>query len=434
MLSKAIFEKYKFVLIIVCSFLDNYTWESPNPLNSKNNLVKGNKELIFVIMIKQIPMSSNKTSNSLFFPNLNGVRFIAAFLIVIHHIEQFKEKFGFQNHLFYTRFIKLIGPVSVFLFFVLSGFLITALLLVEKDRTNTINIRRFYMRRILRIWPLYYLTLILCLLIFPQISFLNVLGETEFIYNNLTIKLILYAIILPNVVTGVFTHIPFLSQNWTIGVEEQFYYFWPWVVRQAKTKKLLLTMGVLLVFFYLLRSLTVLYMPENGWWLYLKEFIKSLRLTCMVLGAIGAYFIHFEIDSKIVRFIFSKGFQLFIYMSLVLMLVFGVYLRGINQEVYSILFTLMLMNLSKNPKTILSLENPVFDYLGKITYGFYMFHTLAIVIALKITLMFQSNSNWISYPITYILTTIFGWLSYEYFEKPFLKIKDKFTTVKSGRN
>lgn len=378
-------------------------------------------------------MASNTNSNSLFFPNLNGVRFIAAFLIVIHHVEQFKEKFGFQNHLFYTRFIKLIGPVSVFLFFVLSGFLITALLLVEKDRTNTVNIPRFYMRRILRIWPLYYLTLILCLFIFPQIPFLNIPGETEVIGDNLTIKLILYTLILPNVVTGVFTHIPYLSQNWTIGVEEQFYYFWPWVIRQTKAKKLLFIMSILLGLFYILRSLTVIYMPENGWWLYLKEFIKSLRLTCMILGAIGAYFIHFEMDSKIVKFIFSKGFQIAIYLLLVSMLAFGVYLRGINQEVYSLIFTLILMNLSKNPQTILSLENPVFDYLGKITYGFYMYHTLAIVIALKITLMFQSNSNWISYPITYILTIIFGWLSYEYFEKPFLKIKAKFTTVKSGK-
>ena len=379
-------------------------------------------------------MSSIKTSNSLFFPNLNGVRFIAAFFIVIHHVEQFKEKFGFQNHLFYTRFIKLIGPVSVFLFFVLSGFLITALLLVEKDRTATIDIRRFYMRRILRIWPLYYLTVILCLLIFPQIPFLNVSGETEVIYNNLTVKLILYALILPNIVTGVFTHIPFLSQNWTIGVEEQFYYFWPWVIRQTKAKKLLLMMIILFVFFYLFRSLTVLYMPENGWWVYLKEFIKSLRMTCMILGAIGAYFIHFKLDSKLVKFIFSKAFQVFIYVSLILMLAFGVYLRGINQEIYSILFTLILMNLSKNPNTILNLENPILDYLGKITYGFYMFHTLAIVIALKITLMFHSNSNWISYTITYILTTIFGWLSYEYFEKPFLRIKKQFTTVKSGND
>jgi len=107
--------------------------------------------------------------------------------VIVHHIEQFKEKFGYDNHLFYTRFIRLIGPLSVFSFFVvLSGFLITSLLLVEKERTNTINIKSFYMRRVLRIWPLYYLTVILGLFVLPEISYLNIPGETELIKVDFT--------------------------------------------------------------------------------------------------------------------------------------------------------------------------------------------------------------------------------------------------------
>ena len=89
------------------------------------------------------------------------------------------------------------------------------------------------------------------------------------------------------------------------------------------------------------------------------------------------------------------------------------------------------MNLAKNPDSILSLENSVFNYLGKISYGMYMYHTIAVVIGVKISHSF-GNSNLVSYPISYILTIIMAGLSYQYFEKPFLKIKDKFTTVKSG--
>lgn len=374
-------------------------------------------------------MSSNQ--KSLFFPNLNGVRFIAAFCVIIHHVEQFKGKFGFENQLFYTRFIKLIGPLGVFLFFVLSGFLITSLLLVEKERTQTINIGSFYMRRVLRIWPLYFLTVILGLFVFPQIHFLDVPEETAVIHENLTEKIILYALILPNVVTGVFKHIPYVSQNWSIGVEEQFYYFWPWVIRQTRKKNLLVFMLILFVVIYLVRSLTVLYMPTMGWWLYLSEFIKSLRLTCMILGAIGAYFTYFQIESRLVKFIFTKSFQVGLYLTLVGMLSFGVYLQGINQEVYSFVFTLILMNLAKNPASIISLENPVFDYLGKISYGMYMYHTIAVVIGVKIAMNYQ-QSNWVSYPVAIILTIIISAISYQYFEKPFLKIKDRFTTVKSG--
>ena len=374
-------------------------------------------------------MSSKETS--LFFPNLNGVRFIAAFWVIVHHIEQYKEKFGYDNQLFYTRFIRLIGPLSVFLFFVLSGFLITSLLLVEKERTNTINIKSFYMRRVLRIWPLYYFTVFLGLFVLPHIPYLNIAGETELIHLDFTEKLILYLLILPNIVTGVFKHIPYLSQNWSIGVEEQFYYFWPWVIRQTKASRMLIVMIIFFALFYVTRSLTVLYIPETGWWKYLSEFIKSLRITCMILGAIGAYFTYFKLDSKLVQLIFHKGFQVGLYLTLILMLTFGVYLPGINQEVYAFIFTLILMNLAKNPSSILSLENSVFNYLGKISYGMYMYHTIAVVIGVKISHSF-GNSNFVSYPICYILTIIMSGISYQYLEKPFLKIKDKFTTVKSG--
>lgn len=366
-------------------------------------------------------------SKTLFFPNLNGIRFIAAFWVIVHHIEQFKEKFGFTHHIFHTRFIRMIGPLSVFLFFVLSGFLITSLLLVEKEKTKTIDIASFYMRRVLRIWPLYFLTVLLGLFILPEISFLNIPNETIFIRENFTEKIILYLFILPNIVTGVFKHIPYLSQNWSIGVEEQFYYFWPWVIRQTKTTRLLIVMILFFFFFYFLRSLTVLYMPEIGWWKYLNEFIKSLRITCMILGAIGAYFTYFQLDSKVIKLLFHKITQWILYLLLISSLSYGVYIKGVNQEFYALIFTLILMNLAKNPNSILSLENPVFDYLGKISYGMYMYHTIAVVIGVKIAMNFN-QSNWVSYPITYILTISISALSYQYFEKPFLKIKDRFST------
>jgi peptidoglycan/LPS O-acetylase OafA/YrhL len=223
-----------------------------------------------------------------------------------------------------------------------------------------------------------------------------------------------------------------VSQTWSIGVEEQFYYFWPWVVRNNH-KKLLTAMVLLLIFFFVIRTATVLYMPITGIWLYLHEFIKSLRITCMILGAIGAYFAYFHTKSQFVAFIFSKGFQLVLYATVIISFSLGMYIAGINQEIYSVLFALVIMNLAKNPKSILSLENPVFDFLGKISYGLYMYHTIAVVIGVKIAMMVGNNSNWISYPITFILTILVSWLSYSYIEKPFLKIKNRFTTVKSGK-
>jgi peptidoglycan/LPS O-acetylase OafA/YrhL len=80
--------------------------------------------------------------NKVYFPNLNGLRFFAAFSVMLYHF--FGE--GLIN-----------GHYGVVLFFVLSGFLITYLLFEEKEKFGKIEIKKFYFRRILRIWPLYYL-------------------------------------------------------------------------------------------------------------------------------------------------------------------------------------------------------------------------------------------------------------------------------------
>jgi peptidoglycan/LPS O-acetylase OafA/YrhL len=79
-----------------------------------------------------------------YFPNLNGLRFIAAFLVIIHHIEQFKAIFKLDNYWETVPFIEVIGFLGVVLFFVLSGFLITYLLLAEESSFKAISIRRFY--------------------------------------------------------------------------------------------------------------------------------------------------------------------------------------------------------------------------------------------------------------------------------------------------
>lgn len=101
---------------------------------------------------EQNHIDSNKDSNrsKVYFPGLNSLRFIAASVVIVHHIEQIKSLSGYQNY-FDNIFIHNIGGYAVTFFFALSGFLITYLLLVEQARTKTISIRSFYIRRTLRI-------------------------------------------------------------------------------------------------------------------------------------------------------------------------------------------------------------------------------------------------------------------------------------------
>lgn len=91
--------------------------------------------------------------NSIHFPGLNNLRFIAAMGVLIFHVELKKQLLGFK--FYYMHQLINLGDVSVTLFFVLSGFLITYLLLAEREQTGTVAVKKFYTRRILRIWPLY---------------------------------------------------------------------------------------------------------------------------------------------------------------------------------------------------------------------------------------------------------------------------------------
>src|ERR671912_1560048 len=108
--------------------------------------------------------------STLFLPGLNGIRFIAAFLVILDHLELYKSYFGFKTF-WPNTYSSHLGSLGVTIFFVLSGFLITYLLLQERTTTG-ISIRNFYTRRILRIWPLYYLLIFISFFLVPHIDFL----------------------------------------------------------------------------------------------------------------------------------------------------------------------------------------------------------------------------------------------------------------------
>lgn len=373
---------------------------------------------------------------SVFFPNLNGVRFIAALLVILHHIEQYKSIFGklygFPSR-WHWNFFRQIGPLGVFLFFVLSGFLITYLLLLERDRTGTIHVGNFYVRRILRIWPLYYFIVVLGLFLLPQLPFFDVPGETEFIYQDFGVKVALFLLILPNVATGVYPHVPYLSQTWSIGVEEQFYYFWPWVVRGVKKHLLWVMIGLFFAFF-LGRGAVKVLLPTTGFWVWIQAFVGSLRISCMMLGALGAYVVYYHRESRFVKTLFLRRTQVGLWALVVGMIATGVFVPGVNQEIYSLVFALLLVNLAANPASIVRLTHPAFEFLGKISYGLYMYHTIGVIVGIKLARHLGPGvHDWLIYPVAIGLTVLIASVSYFGVEKQILKLKDRFTAVRSGK-
>src|SRR5436853_5700667 len=134
-----------------------------------------------------------------YFPGLYGLRFFAAMMVIVSHVELFKDYHGLPNAYASNLAVYELGRMGVTLFFVLSGFLISYLLLAEKQATGTISVGRFYIRRILRIWPLYYLLVAVTFLVLPSLGFFSVPKYSALVPASLQYTLPLYVFLLPQV-------------------------------------------------------------------------------------------------------------------------------------------------------------------------------------------------------------------------------------------
>jgi peptidoglycan/LPS O-acetylase OafA/YrhL len=190
-------------------------------------------------------------------PRLDGVRGMAILLVMLFHTLQYNLVRG-PAVLAWTA-VPALGWSGVDLFFVLSGFLITNILL--DTRHSSTYALTFYARRTLRIFPLYYAVLMFFLVIAPGLPFLASLN-TAWSGSSRPVGL-WYWLYLSNIQvarTGAFDHIA-LSITWSLAIEEQFYLVWPWIVRRAPERTLLWLCCAILVL------------------------APALRLACLVTGS-----------------------------------------------------------------------------------------------------------------------------------------------------
>lgn len=375
---------------------------------------------------------------SVYFPNLNGVRFIAAFLVLIHHIEQIKHLLGYKNN--YYGFIEdNMGRLGVGLFFVLSGFLITYLLLNEKGQTGKINTRNFYMRRILKIWPLYFIIFLLSFFVFPFIPLLKeIYNDFNLFDDNFYYRLLLFAFFLPNIAIILF-NAPYLClQTWSIGVEEQFYAIWPWIVGsknplKALGKVVIVFGGVFLLFYLIIFKGHVFSLQiQDLIAIKAKHFFSQFRISVMIIGAAGAYIVYYE-KKSFLNIIYRKDMQYFIYCILLICLILNVHFYNFNLEFYGLFFCFFIVNVATNTLSIINLNFSFANYLGKISYGIYIYHTTIVLIVVKITKKYLNPElsytlfNIIIYTASITLTIIICHFSYLFIEEPLLRIKEKFS-------
>lgn len=359
-----------------------------------------------------------QNNSSFFLPGLNGLRAFAAFSVIIMHINTNLPAFNLPS----KKWL-LIAAYGVTIFFTVSGFLITYLLLLEKEKTGNISLRKFYMRRILRIWPLYYLYLLLAGIVF----FIFQLDGGVMRLGNL----LLYIFFMPNVPYILNSTLPNLPHYWSLGVEEQFYVFWPLLVKKAR--KIINVLLVFFILFFLLKIGAFLIYKLNGlYWPY-KMFLVN-RFDCMAIGGIGACLVHS--GHRVIDLMKNKIVQVITWIIVIAAALNKIILQHtlVDHTFFSLITLIVIVNVSFNKQTIVSLDFRIFEFLGKISYGLYVYHFLVIFLTAKIVNQFNLPSDiktGIVYAIIISTTIIISFLSYKYFEQPFLKFKNRFEIIKS---
>jgi len=357
------------------------------------------------------------TTGRIYFKGLNGIRAIAALVVVVAHTGQYLTLFGLPPSDYYRWHWQ---SFAVTLFFVLSGYLITFLMLEEKARTATISLRGFYLRRIFRIWPLYYLIIFITLCLY---QFFPMSGVPQIPAAPLAC----YTVLLANVAMHLQVAVTPLSPLWSIGVEEQFYALWPVIMKKSASavRMLLLVIGV-----YLTVKAAVIPLKSD----LITALVAETRIDCMAIGGFGAVIL--RENGRLLRYIYSRFAQAFCWL---LFLYSTLYkpvhiMSSIDHEFYAVTFMIIILNVSTNDATMVNLEKPWFDFMGKISYGLYIYHMMAIFLLSAVTKQLVSPT-WQCYFLIYAgvlsLTTITAYLSFRYFELPFLKIKDRFSVVLS---
>lgn len=374
--------------------------------------------------------------NIKYFKGLNSLRFFAAYLVVIHHFEQIRMKYGLFNLKEYSFFNN--GGVAVTFFFVLSGFLISYILFKEQIQTNTIAVRKFYYRRILRIWPLYFLLIVIGAILLPYIlSFLEYNYVMPYSFNDVVWYYIFFTPFLVNVFYG--HHL--LEPLWSIGVEELFYILW------APVFKFLRKHIVLIMFFIIFIRGVSMYLSYLGLFdPVFEKILAMLRFEAMAIGGLAAYLV-FNYKDLFSIFLFSRLSQ-YVLMTFILLRLFAFRFLSENSVFFDYLFNTpiisslfltavfgwLIINVSVNTHSVIRLDSKGLNFLGNISYGIYMYHMIIIfgfILFFKDFLLTLNNfySSIFLYLGVTIIVILVSYLSKRFFEDYFLIFKNKFRII-----
>lgn len=374
-------------------------------------------------------ISDTGKKEKIFFPNLDGLRFFSFFSVYLFHIWLLLfDRYNISGTVSGTvKFLFQNGEIGVNFFFVLSGFLITYLLIQEKRLTGKIHVGNFYIRRILRIWPLFYMCILFGLVLYPLLK--KVIGGE------------LYEVAHPWSYFVFLNNFDFLKNGapaiisvlWSVAIEEQFYLFWP----------LLLSMFPLKNYKYLLYLIIIgsfVFRCFNSNDERVLQFHTLAVIGDMAMGGLLAYYIIFSdfFRQKIISL--SKPTIACIYIiALVLFLfrkeIFPGSMMVLERIIIAIVFGLIILEQNFSNHSIFKMSSlRLISKYGIYTYGLYCIHVIAIIfveiVFKKAGLNMQRSFNiFLLSVLAFIACVILALISYHYFEKRFLRFKDKFAFI-----
>jgi peptidoglycan/LPS O-acetylase OafA/YrhL len=403
--------------------------------------------------------------SKVYFDYLDSLRFFAFLAVFIAHAGIL---FPISANWFYWLYRNVIshGAYGVNFFFVLSGFLITFLLLKEKSESTHIDIPFFYLKRVLRIWPVYFVVFFVAVFILPIIvrvfgaeyiagsgsSFVNMGMHTD------TVAIFAYLFLVGNIVQGYDLGVlPFaLGVLWSVCVEEQFYLIWPWFMK--KLSKRLVALSAILLFFISLIYKAIHINDANI--AYYSTLSVSMDLASGVLLAVYYSYKKGAKDNKDAKqnmIEFKKPARKIEQRNLFLLVVLNItlyscvilymwterngftydFLRLMKRPVLDILFVIILiffLEKKARPESIkgVSLKYRPFTYLGKISYGLYAYHAICVIGVMAIFNHYGTRPNNVTvfgflaiFVLSLTLTIFLSHISYQYMEKRALRQKDR---------
>lgn len=340
-------------------------------------------------------------------PEIDGLRAIAVISVIIYHLNENWLSGGF---------------LGVDIFFVISGFLITGIIITEIQQ-NSFSLKQFYTRRIKRIYPAF-------ITVMALVSFI---ASAIFIYNdfNKLRKTIELAIaFLSNFYLGLTQGYFDLSANenpvlhiWSLAVEEQYYLIFPLILILAykKFREIKVLFIITLILFFIL--LATSFIPANFYKEVLHQpniyYLSNLRFPELLVGSLLAIYHNLSASNLIA--ILST---LLLFSCLFLMNNNIAFIPGVTLILPCIFTALIIHATSQNNIVKLCLSNKAIVFIGKISYSLYLYHWIFIAFAYYITGEKQINNQ--SIAIVIVLTIIFSVLSYYLIEQPIRKSKLNF--------